>query len=186
MVSIDVINSDLKNMLSCYRYQHSLNVADVAKRLAITYQFDEEKAYLAGLLHDIAKEFSTEESIFMLRRNGIEDIDINSRVIHSVVGAYVALEKYGIDEDVFHAIACHTLGDVPMNLLDKIVFVADKIEPGKNYDGIEEEREVALRNIDEAMILCIENNHKKLISQGRKIHKKSVEVLNYLKKNTDV
>lgn len=183
MVSIEVIKSDLKKMLSEYRYQHSLNVADVASKLANVYHYDVDKAYLAGLLHDIAKEFTKEQNLEVLRKNGIETVfdDRNNRVLHCLVGALVAREKYGVDEEVYHAISCHTLGDIPMNLLDKIIFVADKIEPLKKYTGIEEERKKAFSDIDAALILCIENNHKNLKRQGKKIHRKSVEVLENLK-----
>ena len=68
-------------------------------------------------------------------------------------------------------------------ILDKIIFVADKIEPGKEYDGIEEERRLAYLDINEALILCIENNHKKLMRKNKNIYPKSLEVLGYMKRN---
>ena len=104
------------------------------------------------------------------------------KILHADIGSVLVREKYQVDEDICHAVKSHVVGDVPMNLLDKIVFVADKIEPFKKYDGIDEERLLAYQDIDDAMILCISNNHKKLIREKKSIYPKSFLVLNYLKK----
>lgn len=187
MVSIEVIKKDLEKSLSEYRFGHSLRVAEVSRELANIYHYDPERAYLVGLLHDVAKEFTEEENLDILKRHHVflssEDL-CNSKVVHADVGALVAKERYGLDEELCHAIFSHTLGDIPMNLLDKILFVADKIEPGKNYDGILKEREMAFVDLDQALIFCIENNHKKLIRQNKNVHERSIEVLNYLKEST--
>lgn len=181
---IEEIRRDLKGLLSDYRYEHSLRVGEVAKELAPLYQVDEEKAYLAGILHDIAKEFTKEQNIEIMKRNQqVIDLEESPRINHAIVGAVYAREKYHLDDEITHAIFSHTVGDIPMSALDKIVFVADKIEPFKNYPGIKEERELAKKDLDKAMILCIENNHKKLESEKKKIAPKSIKVLNYLKKN---
>lgn len=181
---IERIKKDLKESLSEYRYEHSLRVGEVSKELAHIYHVDEEKAYLAGIIHDIAKEFTKEQNEEIIKRNGCS-LDKNStpRINHAIVGAVYAKEKYHLDEDIIHAIFSHTIGDIPMSTLDKIVFIADKIEPGKNYPQIEEERRLAKENLDKAMILCLENNHKKLKQENKKIASKSIEVLSYLKKN---
>ena len=181
---IERIKKDLKESLSDYRYEHSLRVGEVSKELAHIYHVDEEKAYLAGIIHDIAKEFTKEQNEEIIKRNGCS-LDKNStpRINHAIVGAVYAKEKYHLDEDIIHAIFSHTIGDIPMSTLDKIVFIADKIEPGKNYPQIEEERRLAKENLDKAMILCLENNHKKLKQENKKIASKSIEVLSYLKKN---
>ena len=181
---IEKIKKDLKELLSDYRYEHSLRVGETAKELAHIYQIDEEKAYLAGIIHDIAKEFTKEENIKIMERNG-KHLDINStpRINHALVGAVYAKEKYHLDEDIIHAISSHAIGDIPMSTLDKIVFIADKIEPGKNYPKIEEERQLAKKNLDKAIILCIENNHQKLRKENKKVAPKSIEVLNNLKNN---
>ncbi len=187
---IERIKKDLKESLSDYRYKHSLRVGEVSKELAHIYHVDEEKAYLAGIIHDIAKEFTKEQNEEIIKRNGCS-LDKNStpRINHAIIGAVYAKEKYHLDEDIIHAIFSHTIGDIPMSTLDKIVFIADKIEPGKNYPKIEEERQLAKENLDKAIILCMENNHQKLMKENKKISPKSIEVLNNLKnnlhKNTD-
>ena len=187
MISLEEIKGNLKKNLSDYRFNHCLRVADVASDLAKCYGYDEDKAYLAGLVHDIAKEYSDEENLKILENAGfcVDDIDVfNGRFAHSVVGAFVLKQRYGMDDDICHAVSCHTYGAIPMNLLDKILFVADKIEPGKDYDGIAEERRLAFFDLDLALILCIENNHKKMKRQGKEISSKSIEVLEYLKRNS--
>lgn len=183
MENIETIKKDLKKNLSEYRYEHSLRVAEVASKLACVYQIDPNIAYLVGLVHDVAKEFSEEENKKILEENkiNIEDIDLsNSRIVHADIGAIVARSRYGFDEEMCHAIRCHTTGDLNMSLLDKILFVADKIEPGKDYIGICEERKLAYQDIDKALILCLENQKKKLEKEGKKFHPRSLELLNFL------
>ena len=177
------IKKDLKELLSDYRYEHSLRVGETAKELARIYKVDEEKAYLAGITHDIAKEFTKEQNEAIMKRNHQTiDKEENPRINHAIVGAVYAKEKYHLDDEITHAIFSHTVGDIPMSDLDKIVFVADKIESGKNYPGIEEERQLSKENLDKAIILCMENNQKKLKKGNKKIAPKSIEVLNDLKK----
>ena len=184
MNDVEKIKDDLKIMLSEYRYLHSLRVADLARGLACVHDYDEKRAYLVGLVHDIAKDFSDNDNRRYVKyyhlSNHLLDDDYR-KIIHADIGACIARDKYSFDEELCHAIACHTIGDIPMNLIDKILFVADKIEPLKNYVGIEEERSMASFDITKATIMCIENNHKKLIRENRKISPRSIEVLEYLK-----
>lgn len=183
MEFVEKIKVDLKESLSEKRYLHCLRVGEEAQKLARIYGYDEAKAYVAGILHDIAKEFSDLENARLVRKYQLEEELLKPeyrRILHARVGADVVRERYGLDEDICHAIYCHTTGEIEMNLLDKIIFVADKIEPGKSYEGIEEERALAYQNITAAMILCIRNNHQKLIREGKVIYPKSLEVLKKL------
>ena len=188
MNSVDVIKRDLKKILSEYRYLHCLRVADLSRELAHIYHVDVYKAYLAGLVHDIAKEFSVDDNKNIIYKYNLPIELLNrdySKILHSDIGACIARYKYELSEDICHAVLSHTIGDIPMNTLDKIVFVADKIEPFKNYEGIDEEREMAYHDIHEATIMCISNNHKKLMKQHKRIYPKSMEVLKYLKENKE-
>ncbi len=184
MCSIEVLNKDVRNKLSDYRYEHSLRVADVSKKLAYNYHYDENKAYIAGLVHDIAKEFNDEENKKYIDKYNllefIDDIPTN-RILHGPIGSLYLEENYKLDNDIIKAVRFHTTGDPSMGLLEKIVFVADKIEPNKTYNGIEEERELAYKDIDKCMMLCIENNIKKLTKEKKRVNNKSIEVLNSLK-----
>ncbi len=182
MDKVDMIKEELRERLSDYRYKHCLSVAAVAMELANIYGFDKDKAYLAGMVHDIAKEFSEEENEYYIEKYNLPRFDSKFKsIIHSFVGAVYLKEKYDLDDDICEAVRVHTIGSLNMSLLDKIIFVADKIEPGKDYLGIEEERVVAKENIDKAMILCLENNYIKLKSLGKEMYPVSLEVLYHLK-----
>ncbi len=189
MKNQEKIKNDLKTMLSEYRYLHSLRVADVAMELARIYSYDQNKAYIAGLVHDIAKEFTLEENKEVILKYHLSSNllrDDYQKQLHADIGAVLAREKYHLDEEVCHAIFCHTMGDIPMNKLDKILFVADKIEPMKDYDGIDKVRELAYVNLNQAVILCMECQINKIVSKNIKLHPKIIEVLNYLKKEGDM
>lgn len=185
MYQVEKIKNDLRSSLSVKRYEHSLRVAEEARRLAKVYRVDEEKAYVAGMVHDVAKEFTDEENIKWLSNYHIDNKVLDTEfktVIHAQIGAIVAKEKYHLDDDICQAIRYHTIGNIKMELLDKIVFVADKIEPLKDYPGIEDERILAYQNIDEALFLCLKNQKKKQELKGKKIHPDSLELLDYLEK----
>ena len=176
----------MKNNLSEYRYCHSVRVAEEASRLARVYHVDEKKAYIAGLVHDIAKEFSDEENKAWVLKFNRQDLLLTEfkRVIHAEIGGLVAQDLYDLEEDIIKAIRYHAIGNVEMDLLAKIVFVADKIESGKKYPGIEEERILAYQNIDEALILCLKNQKKKRESEGKPIHPDSLKLIDYLEKES--
>ena len=130
MYNIEKIKEDLKKNLSEFRYEHSILVANEAQKLACHYNQDERKAYIAGLVHDIAKEFSDEENIEWIRKYNLSNellLAEFKKIIHADIGAVVVKEWYGLDEEICNAVRYHTIGHVPMNWLDKIVFVADKI-----------------------------------------------------------
>ena len=186
MFEIEKIKDKLREKLSEYRYGHSLRVAEEAKRLAKVYSIDEEKAYLAGLIHDVAKEFSDEENIKWIREGDLS-LDLLDgefdRVIHSEIGSVVVKEWFNVDEEIQQAVRYHTVGNIGMTLLDKIVFVADKIESGKKYPGIEEERVLAYQNIDKALWLCLKNQKDKKELEGKRIHPDSLELLGWLEKD---
>ena len=190
MMEVKDIKREMEMLLSEGRYLHCLRVADVASKLASTYHYDIAKAYVAGLVHDVSKELSDEENIRIVLQNNLDIAlldDSYRKMLHADIGAIVARERFGLDEEVCYAVASHAIGNVPMGLLDKIVFVADKIEPFKVYEGIDLERRMASVDLDKTLIMCIENRHKKLVRERKFIHPKSMMVLDYLKKdNRDV
>ena len=95
----------------------------------------------------------------------------------------LAKEKYNMSDEICKAVMSHTIANDNMSTLDKILFVADKIEPGKVYPGIEEERIIAKEDLDKAMLLCLENNYKKLTSKGKTMYPSTLKLLKQLKKN---
>lgn len=189
MLDIEKIKTDLESSLSKYRYEHSIRVAEETKTLAKYYGVNEENAYIAGLLHDIAKEYNEEENKYWVDKYNLDKRLLdkkNSKICHAEIGAVVAKELYQVNDEICQAIKYHTIGNIDMNMLDKIIFIADKIESGKNYPGIEEERDLAYKNIDKALINCLENTKKKLERENRTLDVESEKLFNYLKtKNTD-
>lgn len=161
-MNLDQIKEKLKEMLTEKRYRHSLNVAESAKRLAKIYGADEEKAYLAGVVHDCAKYFKTDKVDYYVAKYDIEldELEVgNISISHSIIGSYVAKYDFGIeDEDVISSVRYHTTGKVDMNLMEKIIYVADLIEDGRDYPGVDELRDLAYGgDLDATMIQSFDN-----------------------------
>ena len=183
---IERIKNDVKASMSEFRYNHSINVMNKAIELAKIYGVDENEAALAGLCHDIGKEIPNEEAFEMAVNNGIEFDDIekaNTKLIHGKIGAFIAKDKYGLNENIQNAIRLHTTTDKNMNMLAKIIFVADKIEEGRTNEELEEERKMAEVDINKAMIMIINRTLGYLLNENKLIHTKEVETRNYLMLN---
>ena len=185
MELIDKIKEDLKNTLSERRYIHSLGVMEMAVELAQIYNVDEKKAELAGLLHDNAKEMTPEELLKYVDDNNIKISEvekINTKILHGKIGADIAKKKYGVSKEIQEAIEYHTTTNPNMTTLDKIVFVADKIELNRKsatYD-IESERELAKKDLDGAVIFIINSNITSLIQKDKLINEESIQTRNKL------
>ena len=185
MELIEQIKKDLKNILSEKRYTHSVGVMEMAAKLAEIYRADIETAKLAGILHDIAKEMSSEEKLKYVKENNIiinEVERINTPILHGKIGADIAKKKYGINEQVQRAIEYHTTTNPNMDLISKIVYVSDKIElnrKSEDYD-IKYERELALKDIDKTIIYIIDSNIKSLLNKGKLIEAEMIETRNKL------
>lgn len=185
MELIDKIKEDLKNILSERRYIHSLGVMEMAVELAKIYNVDEKKAELAGLLHDNAKEMTPEELLKYVDDNNIKISEverINTKILHGKIGADIAKKKYGVSKEIQEAIEYHTTTNPNMTTLDKIVFVADKIELNRKsatYD-IEAERELAKKDLDGAVIFIINSNITSLIQKDKLINEESIQTRNKL------
>ena len=185
MELIEQIKKDLKNILSEKRYTHSVGVMEMAAKLAEIYGADVETAKLAGILHDIAKEMSSEEKLKYVKENNIiinEVERINTPILHWKIGSDIAKKKYGINEQVQRAIEYHTTTNPNMDLISKIVYVSDKIElnrKSEDYD-IKYERELALKDIDKTIIYIIDSNIKSLLNKGKLIEAEMIETRNKL------
>ena len=183
MYNIDKIKNDLQKELSNKRFNHSIMVASEAKKLAENYKENSEKAYISGLLHDIAKEYKEEDNFNYVNKYNLSLELLESKyqkIIHSEIGALVVKEKYNFDDDICNAIKYHTIGNVNMNMLAKIIFIADKIGRENLSSEYKQIQELAYKNIDEALKLYFLLNNKKLENKGIKPHPNSIELLNFL------
>lgn len=180
----DEIKRKLKDSLPSKRYIHSLGVADEAKRLAALYGVDEDKAYLAGLLHDCAKGILTDKQIETCDRLGVE-LDEWTRkcpqVAHGFLGVEIAKTEYGIsDSEVLNAIKYHTVGGSNMTMLDKIIYIADMTEINRDFNGVDELREAVNRSVDEAVMISIKQQLELNIDRNTTIHPNIVYLWNDL------
>lgn len=184
MWSEEEIKKYLKERLSEKRYEHSLNVKKTAVKLSETYKGEVEKAALAGLVHDCAKHMSDDEILSLADKNGIfvdEVSRLNPKLLHGNVGSVVAKKIMGVfDQEVLSAIACHTTGKKNMNLLEKIIYIADYIEPARNFQGVEELRKKAFIDLDGAILDAFNNTIQVVINRGQLLHLNTIEGRNYL------
>lgn len=183
METIEKIQADLKTILSEKRYNHSLGVMKKAGELAKQYGENSYTAALVGLAHDIGKEIPNEEKLKYVKENNIkiDEIEKNSiGLLHAKIGADITKKKYNFTEDMQKAIKYHTVADPDMNLLAKIIFVADKIEENRNYEKVEELRKMAEINIDNCILEILNYTIKENINKERLVHPNSILTRNKL------
>lgn len=185
MMEESKIKKYLENTLSEKRFKHSLGVAEEAERLADKYGADKKKAHLAGLVHDVAKEIDADSARTMLKdRFGIrvDPVTYNvPKLLHAPLGACLAQTEFGIfDAEILDAIKYHTTAKADMSLLTKIIYMADYIEPNRDFDGVDELREQAYDDLDEAIITGLDYTISELLSDGKMFHPDTVHARNYL------
>lgn len=172
----------IRSKLSADRFNHSLNVADSAKELALSYGADSDKAYTAGLLHDVMKNASEEEQLGVLSEAGIELMPVereNKKLWHAIAGAAYVKFVMGIDDrDIIRAVRYHTTGRSGMSLLERIVYLADYISADRNYNGVEDMRRLCKSDSDEAILYALTFGIPDLVSKGRVIHPDSIDLYN--------
>lgn len=182
----EYINNWLKANLSRERLEHSLGTAECAKELAQKFGENEEKAYIAGLVHDCAKCLSEVETNDIIQNHLIleEDELCSKKTLHAPVGAYIAKKEFGIeDKNILSAIRWHTIGKINMTTFEKIIFLADKIEKRTRPCEICEPIRRALdQSLDEALLLCYKNTIKSLVDRNLKICTITIDIYNSLLK----
>lgn len=175
-----------RNRLNDKRYQHTLRVVDWARELAKIHQCDVKKAELAAYLHDIAKCNSDQENIEILKANGRLEPYFEQRpqLAHGLVASIEVQAQFGIDDkDVLAAIEHHSYGrSGGMSTLEKIVFIADTTEPGRDYKGLKKARKLATRDLDVALQYIVGATIKNLIDRGEMIYYQTIALWNELKR----
>ena len=149
----------VRGMMGEKRWTHTKNVKKMAVKLAKRWGADPEKAAMAAILHDAAKELPREEQLQIFRENAIIAENAPARpapVWHGVAAAILAETKWGVtDPEILSAIRCHTTGKQGMSLLDKILYMADMTSAERDFPGVEELREMELRDLDQALYLAL-------------------------------
>ncbi|MDP4133691.1 MAG: bis(5'-nucleosyl)-tetraphosphatase (symmetrical) YqeK [Bacillota bacterium] len=187
-MNYEEIESLLKKALTPERFKHTMGVVETSLKLAQRYGCDKEKTRYAALLHDCAKNYEASELKKLCRKYDIRLDHVSkreSRLLHAYVGAYMAKDIYGIeDEEIFDAIYFHTTGKKEMSLLCKIIFLADAIEPHRCYgERLDEIRKLAFENLDEALIINLDETIHYIINKGRLLHLDTLKARNFLLEN---
>ena len=181
-MDIDLIKLRLKEMLDEEKLEHSVNTSKVARKLAMKYDYDADKAEVAGLLHDCAKDLDYKTLEKMVLEYNIELDEIIQKIpklLHPLVGAAIAKKEFNIQDPVIlKAIKAHSTGAAQMSLLDKIIYLSDKIEPLRNMNGVEELRKMAEMDLDRAVLMALDMGLLYLISKDLLIHPISIEARN--------
>ncbi|MBU5427196.1 bis(5'-nucleosyl)-tetraphosphatase (symmetrical) YqeK [Tissierella pigra] len=166
------------------RYNHSLRVMETAIDLGQKYCTDIDKIKIAAILHDCGKFIDRENLLKMAYDFGIivdTCMEHNPELIHGPLGSKIAEKKYKIkDREILESICYHTTGRENMTILDKIVYIADYIEPCRNFPGVEEIRNLAFKDLDKSILLAMEKTIIFLIGENKIIHPDTVKARNFL------
>lgn len=171
------------SMVYAKRHAHIRGVEEEAVRLARHWGASEVDARRAGILHDCTKYWTKEEHLACCDKYGMELDSLareNEKLLHARSGAAVAKHIYGENEAVYQAILWHTTGKADMSLLEKIVYIADYMEPSRDFDGVEELRRLAYRDLDQAVKLGLSMSIEDLTRRGALIHKDTQGALDWL------
>lgn len=170
------------SMMRAKRIAHVKGVEEEAVRLAHRWGADEELARRAAILHDCTKYYSLEEQLKICHDYGIvlDDLEqVSVKLLHAKTGAALARYIYGQCDEVYEAIFWHTTGKADMNLLEKIIYLADYIEPNRDFDGLEELRHLCYENLDAALELGLSMSVEELHERGVPVHKNTQEALDW-------
>jgi predicted HD superfamily hydrolase involved in NAD metabolism len=173
----------VKEQITEHRYQHTLGVVETSIWLAEKYGADVKKAELAAIFHDYAKFRPKEEmkEIIIREKMPKDLLEHNEELWHAPVGAYLVEKEAGVeDPEVLDAIRYHTSGRVNMTLLEKVIFLADYIEPGRKFPGVEEVRELAKQSLEKALIKSLQNTILFLMKKNQRIYPDTFHTYNDL------
>jgi predicted HD superfamily hydrolase involved in NAD metabolism len=173
----------VKEQMPERRWQHTLGVMETSVKLAERFGGDKVKADLAAILHDYCKYWPIPEQAKIIRENDLPQdlLAFDKELWHSHAGAFIAKTQFGIeDEEILDAIRYHTSGREQMTLLDKIVCLADYMEPGRDFPGVEHIRELAKTSLEQALIAGFDSTITFLLSKGKRIYPLTVLTRNDL------
>ena len=185
-MTIEEMRILLQQSLKPKRYEHSVRVYRTALQMAEQYHADAEKVAVAALIHDCGRQISKEASAAKAKELGIPVDPVEEAqpiLLHAKLGVYYAIHKYGVspdDREVLDAIRYHSTGTADMTQTAKIVFLADLIEPGRDFEGVEAIREASFEDLDRGMLLSYDNTIRYLLEDGLLIHPDAVAGYNQL------
>ncbi|HOQ07087.1 MAG TPA: bis(5'-nucleosyl)-tetraphosphatase (symmetrical) YqeK [Clostridiales bacterium] len=183
MLKLDEMAKKLQQMLTPNRFRHSVNTMETCIRLAEKYGADVDKAAIAGLIHDCAKDLDNDVILPMCEKYGIIVDEVSGsqpKLLHGEIGAHMAKELFGIDDpQILDAVADHTLGRPGMDVISSIVFIADYIEPGRDFEGVGDIRRAAEESLEKAIVIGINSTIRHVLKKGQLLHPRSVMTRNW-------
>lgn len=185
MTDLEPLREKVRKRLNPKRVPHVNGCEKEAVKLARRWGADEEKAAVAGILHDVTKALKGDAQVRFVAENGIEcDPQLLSepKLLHAVTGAYVAKTDFAQPEDICSAIRWHTTGRAGMTLLEKIIYLADYIEETRDFPGVDKLRSTAYKDIDEAMALGLKMSIEDIRSRGTIPYIETVRAYEYYRR----
>lgn len=177
-VNLSWLEDEIRPLHKKNRMSHVLGVKEEAIRLAQRWGADPDDAAEAGLLHDVTKKLAPEDQLILIDKYGIIISNIereNYKLLHAITGAQFAREQFGVSDEIYNAIRWHTTGKPAMSLLEKIIYLADFIEPNRTFPGVNELRKQCYDNIDNAMELALKMSLDIITERGDIIHPRTQE-----------
>ena len=182
MYDVQAMQAFLKKRLSRERYNHTMNVAKECRRLAKLYGEDPDRAYFAGMVHDICKEDPREQQYDWAVKSemGFCQEEAESwKVWHGVAGAYFLRTEFGVtDEEVLRAVRFHTIARADMSLLEKIVYLGDMTSEERSYSGVDIMRKACMQSLEKGMLYAVRYSMKKQIKRCAVIPHYTLEAYN--------
>ncbi len=186
-MKIEEMQALLEQSIPPKLYKHSMRVYETALEMAKALHKSEEeteKIAISSLLHDCGREVGSKESVAKARELGLEvdEVELHQPILlHAKIGVYNAIHKYGVtDEEILDGIRFHTTGAAGMTDLAKIVYLADMIEPARDFPGVDKLREVAHKHLDKAMLMAYSNTMRYLLDGGLLLHPRCIDGYNEL------
>lgn len=185
---LEEIRKDAESHVKKSRYEHSVRVAETAEKMCALYGVDVKKGYFAGLAHDICKDYSSDELYELASKDGKVITDLEKKKVELLHGRAAAVrlsEVYGIDdEEILEAVSNHTFGSASMGNLGKIIFAADKIEPGRPHSTDEYRKKLFSKDLNSLVLQVLEENKTYLEKNGKEMAQESLDFLASLKNKT--
>lgn len=174
------------SMVKEKRVKHIRGTEEEAVRLAKRWGADETMARRAGILHDCTKYLELNEQLELCRKYGVELDELEQvavKLLHSKTGACIARDVFGEPDEVFWAIFWHTTAKADMTTLEKILYVADYMEPNRDFDGVERLRKLAYRDLDKALLLGVETTIQEMKDRELPVHKNTIQAQAWLREH---
>jgi nicotinate-nucleotide adenylyltransferase len=183
-LSISQLRPVALSYLKHKRIPHVLGTEQEAIRLAERYGADVEKARVAALLHDCTKRLNMEEQLALCAQYHIQLDELEQKalkLLHAKTGAAIARDVFGVDEEIYSAIWWHTTGHAGMTLLEKIIYLADYIEPSRDFPGVDKLRSVCYKDLNAGLLLGLEMTVEEMTAMGNPVHRATLEARDALK-----